>query len=1298
MKIFIASSSDLSKERNKLKITIEEKGHYPILWEYIDHSFNGKKFQDYINDDHLINSDVVIFLFKGKIGKFTLEELKLSYNNTPNKIKRIYTYFLKEDYNSIDKKELYKILELQNYLNDNEFLYKEYNNYIEIENDILKQLDILEKNDSILTILPADKYNFNIYLKEQMKIPIRDQMFIGREKEIETILSDLKARKKINLTTSLIAGGGVGKSVLAAEIAYHIIESWNGCSDYLDAPLFTDGILWIKLDKEHTIQNIIEEFIEPQIGVSLETSNFDNKLNKILHNKDILIVIDSAEQNLYITHILLDLFKFFPILVTSRVPIPNIPDIRIGNFDYNTSIKLFEKHLTDRNFTESEKKEIGDFAFHTLGGLPLAISIVAAFMKVYGRNIKDIMTHNDILSMPYKHNVTLKSVFDMSFQMLSPLSQKVFAIASIFKFPFTEERLLHIVKKEDEKINTIYGVMNELVQNNLIEPDVNNTFSFHPLVREYASNIFESFPNSKDIEEAKKEYLLSLADNPRIIDDIYNELLYIMEQDEKDGNTDRFILGVKKINWWLSDTGFLSIRQKLLHKAIKLSNNEKDKYDFIKSYGDNFVRQSKNDEAKSYYEKALTFKFCEDDWFLYYSYYHNEFELNNYLLSYKNNLKYARKCLFRDKEIYSSFLKTNSFITKKYLAMNLSRDYAIINAITPDNKSNKYKSLNDLISIYLYQNLYEDVVHICDSIQKLYWQDRDFSALDKAELLILKSWSLLFLQSNRLTSTIEFVQNYLNMLDSTVYYEYYDNVQEIKILYHLNNQEYSAAVKLIEKILNEDTRTLYRGIYESYTDVKLATDTLKKALHYEENEYNRAKIKIYLAKALVAIGEMELATKYTNEAIDFHYDYDSKENYMDPILKKIALQIKEDIGIQLFKKLSDNIFISRVDKSFLLGKEQLPKQVIAKDGKRMVLIQQGFSIYGEDNFDLPTIEDLLNRTKDVLHNDPRFQSIRYIPSFYIDEYPVTVREYRAYCAEAGIECPADEEENDVAPIRCLSIEQMQEYAEYYGKTLPLPEEWEKACRGEKNFNYPWGDAWDETLPIELQKDEFIFLKDLFIMYDNFKQYYDNIFLNKNEDIKNLGVLDNIIFRDEVEVNRYYFFRLLFYSLSLNTIEKFRVIDAIPSLSQFQIDELIRTFEEEVNKFAELEKEHPKDIATLFCRMKEQALDIIGNLTFMESPTINSESPYGVKNMVGNGYEVTLKEDYVVYKGSIVSYDYKEKLKGKTNLKEPYGSRKKETLSRKNLNIAFRCVKPIFSMEDLDDIKLKTNEINISKAN
>lgn len=74
---------------------------------------------------------------------------------------------------------------------------------------------------------------------------------------------------------------------------------------------------------------------------------------------------------------------------------------------------------------------------------------------------------------------------------------------------------------------------------------------------------------------------------------------------------------------------------------------------------------------------------------------------------------------------------------------------------------------------------------------------------------------------------------------------------------------------------------------------------------------------------------------------------------------------------------------------------------------------------------------------------------------------------------------------------------------------------------------------------------------------------------------------------DVTVEEKAFLDLLKHSLSLSTLEKKRVVDAVPTLSQFQFDELAKVFIEEREKFKELSKDHPDDIKKL---LKKQQIE------------------------------------------------------------------------------------------------------------
>lgn len=103
-----------------------------------------------------------------------------------------------------------------------------------------------------------------------------------------------------------------------------------------------------------------------------------------------------------------------------------------------------------------------------------------------------------------------------------------------------------------------------------------------------------------------------------------------------------------------------------------------------------------------------------------------------------------------------------------------------------------------------------------------------------------------------------------------------------------------------------------------------------------------------------------------------------------------------------------------------------------------------------------------------------------------------------------------------------------------------------------------------------------------------------------QEIKNISEVDKLILSKIKERETWivlddeFFLDLLKNSLSLNVNDKKKVIDAIPTLTQFQFDELAKVFLEERWKFRELNKQHPEDIKKLLEKQNKEWLEL-GNL-------------------------------------------------------------------------------------------------------
>jgi len=158
IKIFIASSADLKKERKEIQLILrkesdkyEQKGVKikPVLWENLLLDMGQTRKQDYFTEE-MLKCDVVIFMFYSKLGKFTKEEFDTAYQNMKDgkNPKRVFVFFKEFNISPNEiTEEILKLRDLKKYLEKIEGFYNSFSNIDNLELQLKNQLELLIDND-----------------------------------------------------------------------------------------------------------------------------------------------------------------------------------------------------------------------------------------------------------------------------------------------------------------------------------------------------------------------------------------------------------------------------------------------------------------------------------------------------------------------------------------------------------------------------------------------------------------------------------------------------------------------------------------------------------------------------------------------------------------------------------------------------------------------------------------------------------------------------------------------------------------------------------------------------------------------------------------------------------------------------------------------------------------------------------------------------------------------------------------------------------------------------------------------
>lgn len=981
------------------------------------------------------------------------------------------------------------------------------NEYEDLKNQYSYEIDRLNKGELsqeyIKRVMEEEANELRIDLTNTSKLPPKDNYFIGRKDTLIKVLSLLTENDSVSLT-GMKGMGGAGKTAIAVEVCYIIKESWKKkpkLPQYIKDVLkgekyFQDGILWIRFEQDENIRVLIHEKIEDQIDKYFKEVSVEDKLKSIfkyLQSFDILIVLDSAEQNENNFRIILRYIKnYFPVLVTSRKDFSFIEsNVSINEMLPEEALELFKNHYLERDTKfEPEELEIVRKISKEVGYLPLAIKILAKKAKIYKLSIEelykeykensddlsffefeefagDILEDKDIERVKNSHALYCIS---LSCQPLTKTQKDIFIRCGLPYFPFSIDEIASLpVFKSIKKMGFHLG---ELVRLSLIEKDYRTKRYFlHPLVRQFA--LYKA-KEEGIIDSLYEEKISAMLDtSPEKFDDnSLAEILRLIRYATEKGDFPKIYAFNEHLDKNLRECGLWerknSINEYTLSILDKLENTEEKRLNILSSFADVIGRQGYYEREEKIYKEIINLeqkagKFPNGKFYSEYRIVSSLKKQKRLEESIETNFKYIKEILDKDLSIrfIDMFVRDMGLI---YLRHNLHEANIMLATYLFREKAKSYNlfiGLQDIIDYLMLLNRNSDALILTN-------QMFDFlNDLKHKELSIsnLEYYITLLIANKEIYQAKEKLNEYKMNSKSFGFTKAQEFIQlsEAELMLLDDKINLNKILNLLENVVEESPKKFE---LLARTNIKLGNlEIAEEQINKVEFLYQDSAEIIKCTKLLTLRAILELqrpsiihSIQYINESISLQKRLGIRNLEEE---EKVVLELENRIGKITYNNFSTQCNVKKYRDSDLTPDFKisgLPDFIYDKLGKKMVLIPEGLSYYGSGEPPPNDLEHYLSIClafwRDGVFESEKYSDATYLYPFYIDIEPVSDREFYEFEKQNqdNQELLKNYTPTDKPKIN-ISYNKANEYSYWLGKDIPNQYEWEKVLNKRNQYLY-----------------------------------------------------------------------------------------------------------------------------------------------------------------------------------------------------------------------------------------------------
>lgn len=395
--------------------------------------------------------------------------------------------------------------------------------------------------------------------------------FVGREGALQELAEALLQGKYVNIC-NLRGMGGVGKTVLAARLAYQL------------RPHFPDGVLWARLDTSDTMA-ILSTFAKTyghDVSQQTDLASRSSFVRGILANKRALMVLDDAQNSQQVRPLLPPTTGKPAVIITTRHDL-TIADgfkrfeVEPFNPESGNSLRLLARFLGQPYIRQHQASltEISDL----LGHLPLAIAIAAARLAYTpGQTVADFLSqirHQEgRLDQLAREDRGVRLSFDLSYHALSPDLQQFFA--ALGAFGGADFGLAGVAAVTEVTVETAANRLRELARLSLVRPETKDRYTLHPLLQTYAREKIAQDAVFERLVAFYVDYVIQHEFNYEALDLETSNILATLQTGFEQNLTDTLIQGVNAFYTYLEMRGLHDLAEHHLKQALQVATSSQD--------------------------------------------------------------------------------------------------------------------------------------------------------------------------------------------------------------------------------------------------------------------------------------------------------------------------------------------------------------------------------------------------------------------------------------------------------------------------------------------------------------------------------------------------------------------------------------------------------------------------------------------------------------------------------------------------------------------------------------------------